>query len=203
MDKKTLRLVLASPSDVQAERDSVSSVVEEVNRVIADLYNLRLEVYRWETDAFAGLHVEGGQGIIDQVLDIKSASIVVGIFWSRFGKKLSDGNTGTEHEIRWAIDSWKRTGSPQVMLYFCDKPVSPSSTDWEQAGAVQKFKKEFEPQGLYSVYDSLESFKDELRKNLNIYIKNTYRNPPLPLRSKNPIRRGRIQGKYWNDICNF
>jgi hypothetical protein len=49
-----LRVVVASPGDVRAERDAVSSVVEEINRSIGTDRRVRLEVIRWETDTHPG-----------------------------------------------------------------------------------------------------------------------------------------------------
>ncbi|MGA2985482.1 MAG: hypothetical protein ABSG32_16845 [Terriglobia bacterium] len=47
-----LRLVGASPGDVQAERDVVSRVTEEINRWTAADRGLRLEVVHGETAAY-------------------------------------------------------------------------------------------------------------------------------------------------------
>jgi hypothetical protein len=51
-----LRIVVASPGDVQAERDALTTVVEEINRGIAGDRSLRLELSRWETDTYPGFH---------------------------------------------------------------------------------------------------------------------------------------------------
>jgi hypothetical protein len=45
-DLKLLRVVVASPSDVQSERKAVSQVVDELNRGIARDRMLRIEPYR-------------------------------------------------------------------------------------------------------------------------------------------------------------
>jgi len=42
----------------------------------------QLTVWRWETDARPGLHIEGPQGLIDERTGIDDADIVVGVFWS-------------------------------------------------------------------------------------------------------------------------
>ena len=63
-----LRIVVASPGDVQAERDALQVVLEELNRGIAAERGLRLELVRWETDAYPGFHVDGPQGLIDSIL---------------------------------------------------------------------------------------------------------------------------------------
>ena len=49
-----LRIVVASPSDVQAECDALSGVVDELNQGIAGERGLRLDLVRWETDAYPG-----------------------------------------------------------------------------------------------------------------------------------------------------
>ena len=113
---KPLRIVVASPGDVQSERDRVPVVVEEVNRWIASFLGLRLEVVRWETDSYPAFHVEGPQGQIDRILRIEDSDLLVGIFWKRFGTSTKGGTTGTEHEIRQAYDAWKRNSRPQIMF---------------------------------------------------------------------------------------
>jgi hypothetical protein len=46
-----LRIVVASPGDVQAERNARSTAVEELNHGIASDRWVRLELARWETGA--------------------------------------------------------------------------------------------------------------------------------------------------------
>ena len=51
---RALRVVLASPSDVQPERDILPSVIEELNRGMGAVLDVDLKLYRWETDAYPG-----------------------------------------------------------------------------------------------------------------------------------------------------
>ncbi len=60
-----LGVVVVSPGDVATERDAVVSVVDELNRRVAASQGYHLTVWRWETDARPGLHLEGPQGLID------------------------------------------------------------------------------------------------------------------------------------------
>ena len=46
----------------------MESVIHELNHGIADDRNLRLELRRWETDAYPGFHAEGPQGLIDPII---------------------------------------------------------------------------------------------------------------------------------------
>jgi hypothetical protein len=146
-----IRLVVGSPGDVQAERETVSRVVEEINRGIATDRELRLEVVRWETDSYPGFSPEGPQGLIDPILRIDKCALLIGIFWKRLGKPTRDAKSATEHEFHLAHTSWKKNRRPQIMIYFNQKPSSspPSEEEVAQSGRQVEFKKAFPEEGLY------------------------------------------------------
>lgn len=73
---RILRIVVASPGEVQAERDILPAVIEELNSGIARDRDLRLELARWETDAYPGFHLDGPQELIDSVLRIEDCDIL-------------------------------------------------------------------------------------------------------------------------------
>ncbi len=75
-----VRVVVVSPGGVAPERDAVVSVVDELNRRVAPDKRCQLSVWRWETDARPGLHLEGPRGPIDERMQIHEADIVIGIF---------------------------------------------------------------------------------------------------------------------------
>src|SRR5437660_100933 len=93
--RSVMRIILASPSDVTAERDIVEAVAEEVNHELGQHLGVLIELTRWE-QLPPGFHPSGPQGYIDQAFQIPEADAIIGIFWKRFG-------IGTEHEIRQAI----------------------------------------------------------------------------------------------------
>src|SRR5215471_13738938 len=139
---KILRVVVASPGDVEAERSTVPKILEELNHGIADDRGLRLEAIRWETDTYPGFNPEGPQGLIDPILSIESADIVIGIFWKRFGTPVKGAKSGTEHELRLAYQAWERNRQPQVMVYFNQKPHTPQSKEeTDQWGEVLEFRR--------------------------------------------------------------
>ena len=57
-----VRAVVASPNDVLAERNAVNDVATELNRGIAAELGFRLDVVRWETDAFPSFHCPRSAG---------------------------------------------------------------------------------------------------------------------------------------------
>ncbi len=168
---RTLRVVAASPDDVQPERDVLPAVIEEVNRYIADRgFNFVLR--RWETDTYPGFHAEGPQGLIDPILKITDCDLLIGIFWKRFGTQTKDGKTGTEHEFSLAHEAWREKGSPQIFVYFNLKPYTPKSkAEVEQWGQVLEFKEKFPKEGLWWPYKGKVQFEKLVRNHLMNYIR--------------------------------
>ncbi|HJR06285.1 MAG TPA: HEAT repeat domain-containing protein [Pyrinomonadaceae bacterium] len=177
--KRILRIVIASPGDVQAERDSLSGLVQELNRNVAADRGIRLELSRWETDSYPGFHPEGPQGLLDPSLKIEDCDILIGIFWSRFGTPTKTAKSGTEHELRLAYEAWKRTGRPQIMTYFNKEPPKLESTkDVRQFARVIKFKEQFPKEGLWWSYNGAAEFVELTRNHLTNFIREQFPLPP-------------------------
>lgn len=176
MDRRVLRVVVASPADVARERDAVTKVFDEINRGIARDKNVLCEVWRWETDAYPAFHPEGPQGAIDSQMRIEDCDLLIGIFWRRFGTPTADAASGTEHEIRLAHAAWKDKRRPQVMLYFSERPYAPRSQDeLEQWGKVIAFRKELEKVGLVQFYRNFAKFEALLRQQVTHFLINDYK----------------------------
>ena len=171
--KTVLRLVVASPGDVQPERDLLDhSVIPELNRGIAGDRDLILELARWETDAYPGFHLDGPQALIDDILQIEACDILIGIFWKRFGTPTKDGTTGTEHEFLTAYNAWQKKGAPKIMMYFKQKPfMARSSQESQQLQKVLEFRDNFPEQGLYWEFDEETDFERLVRQHLTFAIK--------------------------------
>jgi hypothetical protein len=168
-----LRIVVASPSDVQAERDALPSVIEEVNRRIAADRGLHLVLTRWETDTHPGFHAEGPQGLIDPIPKITDCDLLIGIFWKRFGTPTPYGKTGTEHEFSIAYETWRGRGRPEIFVYFNQKSYTPQSRgETEQWGQVLEFKDKFPKEGLWWPYKGKAQFEKLVRNHLVNYIRN-------------------------------
>lgn len=176
-----LRIVVASPGDVNTERDCVEGVAAELNRGLADVLGLRLDVIRWETDAFPGFNAAGSQGHIDTALRIEESDLVVGIFWKRFGTPVADAASGTEHEIRNAYRSWEKSGQPQIMVYFNQiPPLNPTSEESAQWQQVKQFQRDpLFKQGLWWNYDGADAFEKLVREHLTQYLR--HRTAPVEM----------------------
>jgi small GTP-binding protein len=169
---RILRIVVASPGDVQPERDALPSVIEEINRGVAADRELHLVLSRWETDTYPGFHSDGPQGLIDPILNIADCDLLIGVFWKRFGTPTADGKTGTEHEFNLAHEAWKEKGNPQIFVYFNEKAYTPKSkAETEQWGQVLEFKEKFPKEGLWWPYKGKAQFEKLVRNHLTNYIR--------------------------------
>ena len=143
--KRIFRVVLASPSDVQDEREAAKSVVDSINNFLrATEQQVIIELVRWETDTYPGMHIQGPQGLIDEQLRIEECDALIGVFWKRFGTPIgATADSGTAHEIRRAIAAWKNKGTPHIMLYFRNIAGALNSPEEaQQRQKVEEFKRQ-------------------------------------------------------------
>ena len=147
-------------------------VVDELNSVVAPSVGCHLELWRWETDAHPGLHLQGPQGLIDDKMRIEDADVVIGIFRTRFGTPTHESGSGTEHELRRAWASWQAGGLPEVMLYFSERKSRPpeSSDDAAQQEQLLRFREEIPEQQLYGTYKSVQDFERCVRNGLTAFL---------------------------------
>lgn len=167
-----VRIVLVSPGDVLEEREKVAAAIDELNRGIAADRGVRLELSRWETDAHPGFHADGPQGLIDPLIRPAECDCVIGIFWKRFGTPSLASMSGTEHELKQAIEGWRSAARPQIMVYFCDRPASPETSDeLDQWKRVLEFKASFRSQGgLYWHYSQPADLERLVRSHLTNWL---------------------------------
>jgi hypothetical protein len=173
-----LRIVLASPGDVQEERGLIPVIVEQIRAELRKMGSHRiLELSRYEVDSRPGYDVGGGpQALIDRDLDIEGADLVVGIFWNRFGTRTPSSETGTEREIRLACKSKQERNKPEVMVYFKAMSGPTSPEDAEQQRQVLTFKNELKGLGVWTWdYTSIEDFVREFPHQLRLFA---FEKPP-------------------------
>jgi hypothetical protein len=175
--------VLASPSDVQAERDAADSVIDSLNRMLlGGGFAAALRLVRWEKDVYPGLHHRGPQGLIDDQLRIEECDILIGVFWKRFGTPVGDAESGTAHEIQRAIETWNDRGTPQVMVYFRETHEQAIPPDEEeQFRKVQNFKQQLRLKygALVGKYEDDADFCLKLYEHLHSVVMQRLR-PPGP-----------------------
>jgi hypothetical protein len=197
MAQKHVRVVVVSPGDVADERAVAQSVVDELNRGVAAVCGCRLSLWRWETDARSGSHVEGPQGLIDELMEIEEADVVVGVFWKRFGTPTGDLESGTEHELRRAWAAREDRGRPEVMVFFCARAYAPKTSDeTSQWGRVLEFQRQLPKQQLWWRYTKVRQFEQLLREHLTRFLLSTVASPEsvsVPRQARAEAARNRLR----------
>lgn len=179
---RILRVVVASPSDVQPERKEVSSVVDTLNKDHGPDYNVRLEVFRWEIDTGPGLDPNGPQALIDRKLRIDDCDLLVVLFWTKFGTPVADAGSGTEHEFMTAYKAWKEKGRPQIHAYFKQKAFPPDDPDrLREASLVVDFKNRISGEGAkYETFKTTGEFRKKLNSALVDFMRSHAAAPAAP-----------------------
>ncbi len=178
---KVLRLALVSPGDVVKERDLADKVVEDLNRGIVKHHGYRLEIWRWETDARPGMHLQGPQGHIDEQMKLENAAIVVGMFWKRFGTPTLGAGSGTEHELRRAWALWEKNHTPEVIVYFCARSYNPKSLEeLDQHKKVMEFREDMPKEQFWWPYKTPANFEQLFRRHLTDWFLAKFASPGKP-----------------------
>jgi hypothetical protein len=162
---RIFRVFVASPGDVQRERDSLLGVVNELNRTLDALLPqtpIRVELERWETDVVPDM------GRAQEVINsqIKPYDIFIGIFWKRFGTPTGNAGSGTEEEFQIAFNTWRKHGRPRILFYFNRAAMVPprSVDEIDQLKKIVEFRQNLE--GLTQEYDGAGLFMDTVRPHL-------------------------------------
>lgn len=106
---------LASPGDMNDERQAVRRFFEEYNRQTASPRGLRFTVIDWENYATAGVG-RPQELITEQTLERyrDSLALVIGLMGQRFGSPSGTHDSGTEEEFAWALNNHQHTGFPEI-----------------------------------------------------------------------------------------
>jgi hypothetical protein len=168
-DVKKVRIFVASPGDVQLERDHLVKVVNELNLTISALSpekRITLELVRWETHTYGGMGDGGGQSVVDE--QIGDYDVFIGILWKRMGTPTTTAQSGTEQEFRNAYTLWQQNRTLPILFYFCQQPFPPPRTpdEVDQLHKVVRFREELSSKGLVFEYASHDGFADLVRQKL-------------------------------------
>lgn len=156
-----LRVMIASPGDVQKERAVVREVVSEWNSTNGAHRNVMLLATGWETDVAPEMG-DAPQSIIDRRI-LKDADLVVGMFWTRLGTPTASYASGAVEEIEEHL----KAGKP-AMLYFSSAPAPLDSVDPSQYQALKAFKDSCKTRGLFQTYADVDDFRRKLSNDLQL-----------------------------------
>lgn len=177
---------LASPGDVNEEREAVREFFKSFNKSIGHRLKVRFEVIDWEN--YSNIGVGRPQELItSQTLEKfkDSLALVVGIMAQRFGSPTGTHESGTEEEFEWAYNSNSETGFPEIKWFFKNienfqSPADISEIEYalEQWKKVEAFKdklRKSDPPVFYGSYSDISDFKENLRNNLSLWLNDSAR----------------------------
>lgn len=158
-DARVFRVLVASPNDVDQERDIIARAIQEWNDLNSYEKSVVLLPLMWETHSSPELG-DRPQAIINRQL-VDSCDMLVGVFWTRIGTPTGEAESGTIEEIERVGKAGKF-----VMLYFSKIKVELDSVDLDQYKKLKEFKYKTYPRGLVESYSSLLEFRDKFSKQL-------------------------------------
>ena len=175
-----LRLMIASPGDVETERGIVRDVVNEWNSTNGAHRNMMLLTVGWETDVAPEMG-DAPQSIIDKRI-LQDADLLVGMFWTRLGTPTKSYASGAVEEIEEHL----KAGKP-AMLYFSSAPAALDSVDPDQYRALKEFRDSCKPRGLFETYTDVDDFRRKFSKDLQIVMNSDHVAPVTePSSGKDP-----------------
>ena len=130
---ETFRLLIASPSDLQEERQAAADAVNEWNAQHAAAEGVVLLPVKWETHALPESGRRPQEAINRQL--VQECDILVGMFWTKLGTATGVAESGTVEEIDQFVAAGK-----QAMLYFSSRPIDPNKIDLKQHRKLRAFK---------------------------------------------------------------
>ena len=160
---KIIHIFLATPSDVNHERELVHNAVNEINKTLGATQNFRVEIKGWE-DVPPSRGVNAQEVITKHIGD--NYQIFLGIMWARIGSPVNGVDSGTVYEYETALDLDDHRDDFKIMWYFKEDEISFDKIDPQQIEKVKKFRKKVADDGCY--YDLFKN--DELEKKVRIHL---------------------------------
>jgi hypothetical protein len=151
-------VLIASPGDVQSERQIAVECIEDWNTQHSRATEVILQPRRWEFDAVPETGDRPQAFINRQIVD--RSDLLIGIFWSRLGSSSSVAPSGTVEEI----DRLVAAGKPAA-LYFSTMPL-PYNVDPAQLEALREYKERMRQSSIYFEFQSHEL----LRRMISIHL---------------------------------
>lgn len=169
------RVFIATPGGLHPERKAFRATLYDYNETDAIQRGVLFIPVGWE-DTLAG--AGRPQGIIDE--DLTFCDYFVLVIWDRWGTPpdlvhKTTYTSGTQEEFSLAEECYKDPAKPMRQLVAFFKAVEPSklSDPGEQLTKVLEFKKDLESSKrlLFSTFDELASFEQQLRRHLAKWVR--------------------------------
>ncbi len=163
---------IASPGDVNEEREIVRQVCRDINRTFGKQMGIRLETNDWENDSYPDYGKDAQAHVNEQIAqDMSEYDLFVGIMWNRFGTQNPRAGSGTEEEFRRGAKAFEEAGRPHIMFYFNQAPSNLDSVKaTEQKGKVLAFRDEIREKGKPHDYTNTNGFERLFRNHIELWL---------------------------------
>ncbi len=154
---KAYRVLVASPSDLEEERQVMREAMHDWNERNAEEYGIAFLPSMWEF-----LRPESGKRPQDTINERLGASdMLIGAFWGRIGTPTGEDISGTVEEIRRF-----READKDVMLYFSKRNADLDKVDPKQLKAVRAFRKQFQQHSITGEFNAPDDLRQQLSDHL-------------------------------------
>lgn len=181
-DAKVFKILIASPGDVDEEREAIPEVIARWNNNNAETNHVVLLPVKWETHS-APLLGQRAQGVINDQI-VTSCDMAIGVFWTRLGSPTGASESGTAEEIEWFIHNQK-----PVMVYFSSRSIDPKALDIDQYKSLKEFEKKMQNLGLTGSYTSITDFKEQLLNQISINVRTLLTGTPVPVPTPKEVKQ--------------
>lgn len=160
------RIFIASPGDLNVERDSFRKIISEINDHKAHKMGVHIEVIGWEL-------VPPGLGRPQELINklLTNLDLFVMVLWERWGTPSGKYSSGTEEEFYVAKNLYEQSGKPEMSLFF--KHIDQiTESNIEDCQKVIQFRKKIEENKelLYKSFTTLEEWERYIRDLINDWL---------------------------------
>jgi len=154
---RNLRVFLASPGGLDAERQAVEAVVSLLNAEIALTNNVLITVRRWE-------QIIGAAGNPQSQINpgVDNCDIFIGMVHRRWGTATGNGfDSGFGEEFSRALGRWEREGEPRIALFFKQVDGESLRDPGDELKKVLEFRSAIEKghSAFYTLFESTDQLK--------------------------------------------
>lgn len=166
----TLKVFIASPSDVEAERRAAVRAIAWVSDHVAKPRGWRVEPLMWERDVLPGAGKDAQSVINDQIGEMREVALFLLIMRDKFGTPTKRAGSGTEEEYDRAVAARKGRRAPkrpELCLWF-GKPTP--GVDSKQRAKVEAFKARAQRTAIWSGFTSTQDFRKRFQDYLTKWV---------------------------------
>jgi tetratricopeptide (TPR) repeat protein len=168
---RTIKVFIASPSDLAVERREFKEVIDELNKGYGRGAHVTFEPLGWE-DALATV-ARRAQSVINQ--DIDACDVFVLVMWRRWGQDAPDAapySSYTEEEFYRALGRFEKEKRPTIFVLFKHIDPGQMADAGPQLAKVLAFRRKLEEtrRVLYRGFDDEKSFRAEIDKHLTGFV---------------------------------